>query len=61
MEQTESDKDRFLKAARLERHEHDRRYDMQRLEMLLNYLVGILAMMGCFALMAWLFYLMSGR
>lgn len=59
MEETESDKDRFLKAARLERHEIDRRYEMERLVVILNYLVGSVAMIGGFAVVFFFLYMVT--
>lgn len=46
IEDAEKDKDRFLKAARLQRHEADHKYRIERLTLLLNYLIIILAMLG---------------
>ncbi len=57
MEETENDKDKFLKAARLQRHEQDRKYELERLTLLLNYLVAIIGMLCGFGFFGYLFYL----
>ena len=59
MEETENDKDRFLKAARLERHEVDRKYEMERLTLILESTFNTVALVGGMALIAFLFYLMT--
>ena len=59
MEETESDKDRFLKAARLERHERDKRYEMDRLVTILNYLLASIAMIGGFAVAFFFLYMVT--
>lgn len=59
MEGIEDDKDRFLKAARLERHEIDRRYEMERLTLILNYLIGTVAMVGGFTIVFFFLYMVT--
>lgn len=59
MEETESDKDKFLKAARLQRHEVDRKYEMERLRLIYESIFNTLALLGGMALVAFLFFLMT--
>jgi len=59
MEETESDKDKFLKAARLERHEVDRKYEMERLTLILNSAFNTIALLGGLGFLAFFFYLMT--
>lgn len=59
MKDAEKDKDRFLEAARLERHERDKRYEMDRLVTMLNYLLASIAMIGGFAVAFFFLYMVT--
>lgn len=58
IESSEKDVDKVLKAARLERHEKPP-MSIERLQMILNYIVGILAMCMGFAAVFLIIYFMG--
>lgn len=57
IDHAERDVDKVLKAARLDRHES--RMTDQRLEMILNYVMGIVLVMCCSGLFAFWFWIMA--